>query len=123
MFISLHPRSGIMVAKPTPQRELAARGLVALDHAISLAGNLSRFAVAIGVPQQTVYHWRRTLFIVPLEYVPRIVAFARDVRVSPYTLRPDYAEGWALLAQQLAACSVMHSVWDIVEPEAEAVPA
>jgi DNA-binding transcriptional regulator YdaS (Cro superfamily) len=114
-----------MDAKRTLKQQLAARGLVALDRAISIAGTQEQLAMLIGVTPGAISHWRRKGMPIPLEHVPRIVALAQDVRVSPYTLRPDYAEGWALLARQLAAChvGVMHSVWTDDEPEAEAVTA
>jgi DNA-binding transcriptional regulator YdaS (Cro superfamily) len=92
-------------------RRASAAGIPALDIAIANAGGQGVFAAAIGVPNPTISHWRNKLFIVPFEHVPAIVAMANDLRVTPYSLRPDFAAQWFLLAQQLADChgEVIHA--------------
>jgi DNA-binding transcriptional regulator YdaS (Cro superfamily) len=77
-------------------------GMPELIRAIELLGSLQLLAVAIGVGPGKVRSWLTTTYKVPLEYVPRVVKAANDPAVTPQTLRPDYAEGWSLLAAQLA---------------------
>jgi hypothetical protein len=83
------------------QRAMASRGIAALDIAIGLASSMTALAAEIGVHVSTMCCWRTANFI-PLDHVPFLVAAANDPRVSPLSLRPDFREGWALLARQLA---------------------
>jgi len=89
---------------PNKPARASAAGIAALDIAIANAGGQGLLAVRLGVPNPTVSQWRTRSFSVPLEWIPGIVALANDARVTPYTLRPDFATQWVLLAQQLAAC-------------------
>jgi DNA-binding transcriptional regulator YdaS (Cro superfamily) len=82
----------------------AAAGIAALDLAIKIAGGQGIFGLHLGVPSTTISQWRTRFYIIPLEFVPSIVSIANDSRVTPYTLRPDYAAQWVMLAEQLAAC-------------------
>jgi DNA-binding transcriptional regulator YdaS (Cro superfamily) len=82
----------------------AAAGIAALDIAITIAGGQGIFGLSLGVPSTTISQWRTRFFVVPLEWIPMIVKIANDPRVTPYSLRPDYATQWVLLAEQLAAC-------------------
>lgn len=78
-------------------------GMSALIRAMEICGSLQLLAVAIGVGPGKVRLWLTSSYEVPLEYVPLVVAAANDPEVTPQTLRPDYAKGWTLLADQLAA--------------------
>jgi DNA-binding transcriptional regulator YdaS (Cro superfamily) len=80
--------------------------VIALARAITLAGNQTRLARAIGVSPPAITRWLDGTATIPLEIVPKVVAFAQDPKVSPYTLRPDQRSNWGLLLQQLAACHV-----------------
>jgi DNA-binding transcriptional regulator YdaS (Cro superfamily) len=91
---------------PNKPARASAAGIAALDIAIANAGGQGLFAVRLGVPNPTISQWRTRSFIVPLEWVPGTVAIANDPRVTPYTLRPDFAAQWVMLAQQLTNCHV-----------------
>jgi DNA-binding transcriptional regulator YdaS (Cro superfamily) len=91
---------------PTRARRIAALGIRALNIAIARLGKQTVFAKRLGVSDQVVSHWRHRDLLVPLEHVAFVVQLAQDPAVTPYTLRPDYAEGWALLAHQLSAVSL-----------------
>jgi DNA-binding transcriptional regulator YdaS (Cro superfamily) len=94
---------GEKAMRKKPNRAAAA-GIAALDIAIKNAGGQGIFALHLGLTSATVSHWRVRFYVIPLEWVPAIVAIANDPRVTPYTLRPDYAPQWVMLAEQLAAC-------------------
>lgn len=91
----------------TPARAaLARRGLLAFELAVRIAGDQTRFSKLIGATDQKVSHWKLRDNAIPLEWVPRIVAAIRHPLITPYSLRPDLASFWDLLAPQLADCAV-----------------
>ncbi|WP_187611278.1 YdaS family helix-turn-helix protein [Paraburkholderia sp. 31.1] len=80
-------------------------GMHALIRAVEICGSHLLLSQAIGVRKQNIANWLHVSRMVPLEYVPSIVAVANDPEVTPWTLRPDFAQGWALLARQLRTSS------------------
>jgi DNA-binding transcriptional regulator YdaS (Cro superfamily) len=73
----------------------------ALIRAVELSGSQELLGQAIGVRPEKISTWLHRGRAVPLEYVPFIVAAVLHPDVSPVTLRPDFHQGWALLARQL----------------------
>jgi DNA-binding transcriptional regulator YdaS (Cro superfamily) len=88
-------------------------GMHALIRAIEICGSHQVLAQAIGARKQNIANWLHVSHNVPLEFVPYIVAVANDPEVTPITLRPDYAQGWALLGRQLRVPSRAD---DVTEP-------
>ncbi|MGF6957969.1 YdaS family helix-turn-helix protein [Paraburkholderia youngii] len=76
-------------------------GMPALIRAIELSGSQELLAQAIGIDARVIGKWLHRTRVVPLEFVPHIVAAVHHQDVSPVTLRPDHLQGWALLARQL----------------------
>ncbi|MEM5297623.1 YdaS family helix-turn-helix protein [Burkholderia sp. JPY481] len=76
-------------------------GMSALIRAIELCGSQLLLAQAIGIRNAKLSAWLHQTRKVPLEFVPLICAAANHPDVTPMTLRPDYMQGWALLARQL----------------------
>jgi DNA-binding transcriptional regulator YdaS (Cro superfamily) len=86
---------------PLTRRALARRGLLAFELAILLAGGQGKLAELIGSTDQKVSHWKLRDLAVPVAWAPRIAAALRHPLITVYTLRPDQAEFWDLLAAQL----------------------
>jgi len=88
----------------------AAAGMAALDIAIENAGGPGALASLLGISPPSLRQWRTVRYAVPLEYIPAIVAIANDIRVTPFSLRPDFAAQWSVLAQQLVYGEVVRYV-------------
>ncbi|WP_116315095.1 YdaS family helix-turn-helix protein [Cupriavidus taiwanensis] len=80
-----------------------ASGKETLVRAIEYHGGPTKLAEALGTDAPRVHHWlNRSKVGCPLEMVPFVIAVCPDVAgLQPETLRPDFAEGWALLRVQL----------------------
>jgi DNA-binding transcriptional regulator YdaS (Cro superfamily) len=78
-------------------------GMTALRLAVELCGGSpTMFALAIGATPAKVSAWLNTMYKVPFEWVPDVVAACNDPRITPQTLRPDFSTGWELLRKQLS---------------------
>ena len=80
---------------------LSYPGMEQLLKVIEIAGSIPLFANAIDATPGRVNTWIYSTRKIPLEYIPRIVDFADDPTITPETLRPDFRDGWRLLARQL----------------------
>jgi DNA-binding transcriptional regulator YdaS (Cro superfamily) len=110
ILLEMHRRKSVNAARgdsmrkhQTFDRQRANLGRPALERAIARAGSNMELARIIGVSNSSITNWLTNSFV-PLDHVPAIVDSAKDWRVTPYTLRPDFAHGWAMLERQLAAC-------------------
>ncbi|MGF6986508.1 DNA-binding transcriptional regulator YdaS (Cro superfamily) [Paraburkholderia atlantica] len=95
-------------------------GMDALLLAIDLAGSIPRLALAINTTPSRVNTWIHSTRRVPLEYVGAICEVAHDPRITPHTLRPDYVDGFAVLARHLRKRSRPAS--KVVDEELEGEP-
>jgi DNA-binding transcriptional regulator YdaS (Cro superfamily) len=76
--------------------------LQAIRIASEILGGRIGVAKVLGLTHHALMSWRNRQIPVPIEYVAVLVEACKDPRITPWTIRPDYADRWELLAKQLA---------------------
>lgn len=82
-------------------------GMAALFHAVRLCKTQTELARRIDTDSRRLWNWMYRDHQVPLAMVPFVVDAVNSELVTPESLRPDYAEGWRLLAKQLAGSALL----------------
>ncbi|CAE6958961.1 YdaS family helix-turn-helix protein [Paraburkholderia domus] len=88
-------------------------GMVALSHAVRLCKTQTELARRINTDSRRLWNWMYRDHQVPLAMVPFVVDAVNNELVTPETLRPDFAEGWRLLAKQLARSVESHETLSV----------